>query len=709
MELPNWFTSNQILIDIFVALLTVALTALGLLYNRMQARAKEWERLEKITETVRTNFPFDAVTVDELPSKFPNLPRADQELIYMARLAPDEQKKMLEDFEQHHRLLIRGRTGLGKTREAIEIVKRLADNTKEPITILLPQKSLSSPPFVWPTELASRHIVLFFDDVQWHYLQDSGSRGSRELSMATGDYQTWLPETVQWFSGQFKGSDLRVVATLRDDPIELWERIDPNSEFWKTFHVVRLADWQIAQSRELVRQTAKWQNVANVDDQAENILLQRSDRTPASMILFMKKNHDVANISIAEAQTFDGRYPYGWESVWNEDIAPHHASRYLFISMSLLYQTNIVPFRFLAIRLAARLWNGFLPVRHEWYVRGALHHVESWIREEEGLLKCAEAYLEGRASLREHVSLLMDLILHEAADPLRASKLASSLFGFGYALEWDLRDHNSAIIILTRASQLLSKESKVYYHLGVALVRGKRSLEALAAFEKAIALDPNYTFAYNGKGNALSDLKKPDEALAAFEKAIALDPNDAVYYNGKGNALSDLKKPDEALAAFEKAIALDPNDAIYYRNRASLNIELGNLEKAGLDIQTAQQLQPAHPFLFGRYGQLYLELNKFQDSIAASRKGMEKAPDESWMQFNLALAEFCLGNLAVAVAEYKKGLQLAKDAEELSEALKDFEKKIVQVSRLKGSDEIRTILQNAIAERTNDNDSGQEV
>ena len=39
------------------------------------------------------------------------------------------------------------------------------------------------------------------------------------------------------------------------------------------------------------------------------------------------------------------------------------------------------------------------------------------------------------------------------------------------------------------------------------------------------------------KGIALNDLKRYDEALAAYDRALALDPNYAEVWNNKGNAL----------------------------------------------------------------------------------------------------------------------------------------------------------------------------
>ena len=103
--------------------------------------------------------------------------------------------------------------------------------------------------------------------------------------------------------------------------------------------------------------------------------------------------------------------------------------------------------------------------------------------------------------------------------------------------------------------------------------------EALASYDRAIALKPDYAEAYNNRGNALHDLKRPADALASYDKAIALKPDYAEAYNNRGNALQDLKRPAEALASYDKAIALKPDYAEAYWNQSLCLLLMGRFEQ----------------------------------------------------------------------------------------------------------------------------------
>jgi protein O-GlcNAc transferase len=68
----------------------------------------------------------------------------------------------------------------------------------------------------------------------------------------------------------------------------------------------------------------------------------------------------------------------------------------------------------------------------------------------------------------------------------------------------------------------------------------KRHGEALASFDRALAIDPDDTDALNGRGNVLKEMRRFAEALASYEKAVALDPDHAYAFSGMADCALQL-------------------------------------------------------------------------------------------------------------------------------------------------------------------------
>ena len=68
----------------------------------------------------------------------------------------------------------------------------------------------------------------------------------------------------------------------------------------------------------------------------------------------------------------------------------------------------------------------------------------------------------------------------------------------------------------------------------VALWSLGRFEEALAGFDAALALKPDYVEAHYNRGNALRDLLRLEEAKQSFDRAVAIDPAFAPAYRNKG-------------------------------------------------------------------------------------------------------------------------------------------------------------------------------
>ena len=105
------------------------------------------------------------------------------------------------------------------------------------------------------------------------------------------------------------------------------------------------------------------------------------------------------------------------------------------------------------------------------------------------------------------------------------------------------------------------------FGLGYVFSLQKMNVEALAAFEKAIEINPQYSSAWYNKGVMLGKLDRPEEALTAYEKGIEINHQDSEAWYGKGFMLRKLNRTEQALAAFDEAIKLNPQHSKAWYNK----------------------------------------------------------------------------------------------------------------------------------------------
>jgi len=113
---------------------------------------------------------------------------------------------------------------------------------------------------------------------------------------------------------------------------------------------------------------------------------------------------------------------------------------------------------------------------------------------------------------------------------------------------------------LANAVALDDQLGAAYASIGMSLVRQGDITGGEAAYERAIALDPNYATTYHWYGDTLlnitNDLKT---ALPLLEKARELDPLSPVINMTLGEILTGLGRHEEALAQYQKTIEIEPD------------------------------------------------------------------------------------------------------------------------------------------------------
>ena len=93
----------------------------------------------------------------------------------------------------------------------------------------------------------------------------------------------------------------------------------------------------------------------------------------------------------------------------------------------------------------------------------------------------------------------------------------------------------------------ISPEAEEQFRLGLdRMSRYRQDNESLAFFDAALARDRNFTAAWLAKGVTLHNLHRYDDAIACYDRALALSPGDPSIVKLKAATLSDAGRADEA-------------------------------------------------------------------------------------------------------------------------------------------------------------------
>jgi tetratricopeptide (TPR) repeat protein len=154
-----------------------------------------------------------------------------------------------------------------------------------------------------------------------------------------------------------------------------------------------------------------------------------------------------------------------------------------------------------------------------------------------------------------------------------------------------------------------------YVNRGMASFDSGRREEALADFERAIALNDRYADAWIGRASAHLAARRPAQALADLERALALDEGYASAWDKRCLALSELGRIQEARAACERAVALDPRNADALVNSGALYQRLGQRAQAEDSYRRALALNPAHAHANHNLGVLLLDSGRRDEIV----------------------------------------------------------------------------------------------
>jgi tetratricopeptide (TPR) repeat protein len=180
---------------------------------------------------------------------------------------------------------------------------------------------------------------------------------------------------------------------------------------------------------------------------------------------------------------------------------------------------------------------------------------------------------------------------------LLAATLGLPLGGCSFDLgSWGSDNEKPKVVVQTPTADTSNARSlsdaQGYTTRGQVLAKSGKTEEALAEFDRALALDPYNAQALYGRGLIYQSEKQHQQAIEDFTAANGLTPQRPEPLLARATSYLALDKAKEAAADLDEAVQAEPNNAPAWASRGLVYERLGDKAKAAASYNRAIALRP---------------------------------------------------------------------------------------------------------------------
>jgi serine/threonine-protein kinase len=184
---------------------------------------------------------------------------------------------------------------------------------------------------------------------------------------------------------------------------------------------------------------------------------------------------------------------------------------------------------------------------------------------------------------------------------------------------------------------------------------------AIASADAARSLDPALPEVDVTVGATLFTTGRAKEAVEAFGRALAANPEDFEALLGLGRALEKTGDDAAAEASLKRAIDLQPSSFAAYNHLGALYYHQGRYRDAAQMFRKASQMAPDSYRAFNNLGGASTMACDFAAANEAYRKALAMQPNNAGANSNLGLNLLCTGHYTEATALLEAAVKLAPD------------------------------------------------
>ena len=188
---------------------------------------------------------------------------------------------------------------------------------------------------------------------------------------------------------------------------------------------------------------------------------------------------------------------------------------------------------------------------------------------------------------------------------------------------------------------------------------------SISVFQQALDIDPEYTLATAGLGNAYwqkyrktTDAEWTIASEQACDQAVVLDDDHPGGHVCLGTVYGGTGRNREAIREFERAIELDETNHDALRGLATVYEETGQLEEAEATYRRAIDVRPLHWAGHSWLGVFYLTHARHRDAVEMFEQVIELTPDSFLAYSNLGVAHAYMENWVAARVAFERSLAI---------------------------------------------------
>ena len=233
-------------------------------------------------------------------------------------------------------------------------------------------------------------------------------------------------------------------------------------------------------------------------------------------------------------------------------------------------------------------------------------------------------------------------------------------------------DFKHAVSELEVAILGLNKDAHLWLNYGIALLLNKQYSEAIAVLENTLTVIGNTENTPQNR-TEIADLKvqshynlglayyqsgKIGKAIAAYQTAIQLEPNFADAYGGLGVIYWRTGDLDAAIRHCQKAIKIAPENIEFHQNLTQIYWQKGMYDRAAIGYRIILELNPSDENALHHLGIILLSKQEYDEAISCFQKVLQLNPDNALTHGALGTAYYKLGEEGPAIHEFREVLRL---------------------------------------------------